>query len=744
MAGAGLAPGLAAAEPESKIVPENPVHIYPDLRPSPELRLDGVTDQGVILQHGDGPGQCDASGAREAIVYQDGPGHYYLHYDGGGPRGWLACLATSSDLTHWEKKGPVLDFGKSGASDSASASSPWVIKDGPTWHMFYLATEKTAGPPYFIPACPYLTMHATSSSPAGPWTKKPGVLMPPQPGHDFYHTNIAPGAVVKHAGEYLMFCSTWNSLGIARSSDLDGKWTMDREPIFGAEHVENSALYYQASDQTWFLFTNHIGIAAGTEYTDAIWVYWTKDINHWDAGCKAVAFDGKNCGWSKTTIGLPSVLPVGNRLALLYDGKTGEPGHDHRDLGLAWIHLPIETPAPDRPIERLSVDQPALRQDFARINDLMRLRGINTDPTSGLSYFTGYSYHFLYDWDPYFEGIVELSLGWTPHYLENGVKIFLGLQRENGFIRRVNDTRSHEGEEMIKPFLAQISVLVARRTGTLDWLDAENYQRLRRYLAYWLETLKKDNTGLSYWRSAPHTGMDTQTERAGAWEADFCDGADLNSYLYRECLAFALIADAKGHADDATHFRLEAEKKKTAIQKYCWNEADGFYYDLDNRTGKQIKVKSAAGFAPMWAQIPTPQQAKRLLTEHLMNRAEFWRDFPVAVLAATEKGYSENYETGDIEGSNWRANTWIPTNYYIFHALRAYGYEDLAKTLADMTLQKVRQIGEREYYTSDSGKGCGLNPFWGWSLLAYFMPLENQHVLDPTDLDLNKPLLAAF
>ena len=89
--------------------PANAVTVYPDGRPSATLRLE-ATDQGVVLKHGDGPGQCDKLGARDIWVYADG-GTYYMHYDGAGPKGWLACLAVSKDLKTWEKKGPVLDFG---------------------------------------------------------------------------------------------------------------------------------------------------------------------------------------------------------------------------------------------------------------------------------------------------------------------------------------------------------------------------------------------------------------------------------------------------------------------------------------------------------------------------------------------------------------------------------------------------------------------------------------------------------
>ena len=40
----------------------------------------------------------------------------------------------------------------------------------------------------------------------------------------------------------------------------------------------------------------------------------------------------------------------------------------------------------------------------------------------------------------------------------------------------------------------------------------------------------------------------------------------------------------------------------------------------------------------------------------------------------------------------------------------------------------------REYYDSESGQGYGMNPFWGWSSLAYAMPLELKLGYDPTDM----------
>ena len=329
-----------------------PPATYVDGRPQATLRLE-AQDQGVILKHGGGPGGCDVLGAREAIVFAD-QGTFYLHYDGAGPKGWLASLATSKDLVHWEKHGPILDLGQPGSPDSASASAPWVIHEGKWWHMFYLGTPNVTPAPEFIPSAPYLTLKARSRSPAGPWEKQyTAVPFTTQPG-TYYSATAAPGCIVKHHGEFLMFFSPSSmapgfkrTLGIARAKDLDGPWKVSAEPILPpAEQVENSSLYYERKIETWFLFTNHIGInERDEEFTDTVWVYWSQDLERWNPKNKAVVLDGRNCSWSKECIGMPSVINVGKRLGVLYDAPGGDSiSHMKRDLGLAWLDLPLTIP----------------------------------------------------------------------------------------------------------------------------------------------------------------------------------------------------------------------------------------------------------------------------------------------------------------------------------------------------------------------------------------------------------------
>lgn len=344
---------MASASDQPPASPDLFVPSYADGRPVATLRMDAV-DQGIVLRHGDGPGRCDAFGARDVWVFEDHD-MYYMHYDGAGDDAWLACLATSPDGLNWTKSGVVLKLGAPGSPDSASASYGTTYKDGRDWHMFYIGTQFVS-PPHNIPAVPYVTLKAKSTSPTGPWVKQPDIVpFAPQPG-TYYEETASAGQIIKQGNGFLQYFSASafedgrfkRTIGIARTQNLEDSWQVDPTPVVPLEEqIENSALYYEVADDTWYLFTNHVGLYAdaGGEYTDAIWAYWSDDPTNWDPDQKVVVLDRNNCAWSSRVVGLPSVLRIGNKLAIYYDGVTGtSTSHLDRDIGLAWLDLPLKRP----------------------------------------------------------------------------------------------------------------------------------------------------------------------------------------------------------------------------------------------------------------------------------------------------------------------------------------------------------------------------------------------------------------
>jgi len=379
-----------------------------------------------------------------------------------------------------------------------------------------------------------------------------------------------------------------------------------------------------------------------------------------------------------------------------------------------------------------------IRQNLKDVDSLMQ-RGIHTNPDSNLTFFTGYEYGTLYDWDMYFESIVQIYMGWPGDYIKNGVTIFLNQQLDNGFILRSAPGHDLWANEHCKPFLAQNAILYYRAYGSLDFLDEPLYQRLRKFIAYWLNDMDSTGNGLSEWLSAPHTGMDNHHERTGHWNDRVSQGVDINCYLYRELQAMALIASLRHNEKDRQYYLDLAQNLRQNINTLLWDDTAGFYYDRHIRDDKLIPVTAVSGLLPLWAGVAPVEHARVMVDKYLHNSRRFWTPYPLPALARSEPGYSQTPFDTDVLGPqtcSWRANTWLPTNYMVYHGLKNYGFHDIAADLAARSCQMVKASGNCEWYDAENGSGHGLNPFWGWSLLAHFLPFEEDSSFDISALTL--------
>lgn len=373
-----------------------------------------------------------------------------------------------------------------------------------------------------------------------------------------------------------------------------------------------------------------------------------------------------------------------------------------------------------------------LNNRIRKLNRDIRTKGIKEckiSPYMSADMLTGYSYGEFYDWDLYFENIYLSYYGFSK-YCRINTEAFLNQQLECGFVART--MVQPRWRQHFKPFLAQTCVVGARQTGDWRWIRGKYYERLCRYLDYWFWFSDYDRNGLCVWDSADHSGMDNQISRAGEIFSQTVEGVDLNCYLYRELRAMALISGKLGLQEKVEQFDSMAENLKKRINDLLWDDKDAFYYDRHEREGRLIKMRSASSFAALWCGIPSQEQAAGMIEKHLLNPEEFWLEYPIASWAKNEQGYYQQRIEGEC---NWMGPCWIPINYMVMHGLVRYGYQEAAKELADKSFHMVLAEEEtREYYDAETGVGQGLNPFWGWSSLAYFMPFELENSYDPTQI----------
>lgn len=405
-------------------------------------------------------------------------------------------------------------------------------------------------------------------------------------------------------------------------------------------------------------------------------------------------------------------------LALLFSGCSGDTNKSIRER----LAIPV------------GIKDQHLSSRLQMLNSDILNKGIVYDSTRKSELLTGYSYGEFYDWDLYFEN-VYLSYYGIHKYCFTNLDIFLSLQHDNGFIPRSFGTKNYGAKEMFKPFISQLVVLGSKQTHNFDWAE-ENYDQLVRYINRWFE-YDMDGNGLCYWGEfetgdwgAYHSGMDNQQSRC----VGRSEGVDLNSYLVRELRAMAYIAEQLGRKEDAQDFMTRAQRLTNRINEILWDSEKGFYFDRNEESGKLTEKLSVSGFIPLFAKVASKTQAEILVEHHLINQNEFWTEYPIPTYAIGEPDYYQ----GSINGEcNWRGSAWVPTNYMVTHGLRAYGYDSLASVIAHKTYDMCLNKNEttREFYNAVTGEGYGLDPFYGWSSLGYFLPTELDIGYSPTSIE---------
>ncbi len=374
-----------------------------------------------------------------------------------------------------------------------------------------------------------------------------------------------------------------------------------------------------------------------------------------------------------------------------------------------------------------------LNHRLQTVNADLVSQGMRHIPGVAGTFLTGYPYNEFYDWDLYFENMYLSYYGVWPLCFTN-LKEFLNRQQPDGYISR--SLIKQRDRQHFKPFLAQLVVLGAKQNNDdYEWLRGNYYDRLTKYIAKWF-SYDSDHNGLPEWNSADAAGTDNQWSRAGALSSFQVEGVDLASYLIRELRAMAVIATALGNKADATAFNQHGDEVVKQINSTFWDEKRGMYFDRNVKTGQLVNVLSATSFTPLYAGATTPERAKRMIHDHLLNPAEFWLAYPVASYAKTEPDYYQ----GTHNECNWRGPTWAPTNYMIFQGLQAYGFHTEARELARrlFTMAVLKNPVLREYYNAETGDGLGQTRFWGFTALYYGMLLESYANYDASSLE--KPL----
>jgi alpha,alpha-trehalase len=147
---------------------------------------------------------------------------------------------------------------------------------------------------------------------------------------------------------------------------------------------------------------------------------------------------------------------------------------------------------------------------------------------------------------------------------------------------------------------------------------------------------------------------------------------DLNCLMYHLELTLAKAYRETGNLLQQNYYHQLAEKRKEAINRYCFNKEDNWYYDY-NISAKSLNTeKTIAGITPLFLHV-APQTLAAPIAE--VAQKDFLK--PGGFITTLKNS-----------GQQWDApNGWAPLEYIAIKGLDNYGLKEVAKEIASRWVQ---------------------------------------------------------
>jgi len=320
----------------------------------------------------------------------------------------------------------------------------------------------------------------------------------------------------------------------------------------------------------------------------------------------------------------------------------------------------------------------------------------------------------IYYWDSYFT-MLGLKESGEYEIIENMVKNFAYLISQYGHIP--NGNRSYYLSRSQPPFFSLMLDLLASVKGNQVyvlfqpalkkeydyWMDKTAPTKhvvkmpdgsvLNRYYDQYsiprqesyaedVELSRKSKTAKSLLylrlRSAAESGWDFSSrwladgKKLETIETTLIVPVDLNCLLFHLEKTLAKAAKESGNPVQEKYYNQLADKRRKAINKYCWSAKDGWYTDYHISKKRPSSELTLAGMSPFFLNVAENQ---RITAAATLLEAKFLK--PGGVVTTLKN-----------TGQQWDApNGWAPLQWMTITGLENYNQSALAKNIAERWVQ---------------------------------------------------------
>ena len=177
-----------------------------------------------------------------------------------------------------------------------------------------------------------------------------------------------------------------------------------------------------------------------------------------------------------------------------------------------------------------------------------------------------------------------------------------------------------------------------------------------------------------------------------------------NAILVKNLERLGMIAEVLGETEAKKYAVLNHDLIKFTMREFLM--AEGVFWSAIGLEHGHLKVATWAHFAPLFAGLYTPEEAKELIRTHFNDFGTFRSLYGIRTVSKQEASYRSN--------GFWRGPIWFAPHWFIYKGLKDYGFTEEAKWIRDASVALIEKHGFREYFDPESGRAYGAHNFtWG-------------------------------
>lgn len=196
---------------------------------------------------------------------------------------------------------------------------------------------------------------------------------------------------------------------------------------------------------------------------------------------------------------------------------------------------------------------------------------------------------------------------------------------------------------------------------------------------------------------------------------------DMNAAFYGDRVALGEMAELLGRPEEAAAWREKAETVRELIFKYCYDEQDEFFYDVD-KNGNKRRCRTVAITNVLCEGVTDIELGRKIFYRWLWNEKEFKTPYPFPAVSIADPTWHRN-----LSGNSWGYYSQAMTVLRTTRWMKRYGLTEEMREVMQIWVKLICEnetvpFGQEVYPLT--GKPSDASPWFSATVMMFLLAVK--------------------